>query len=149
VRRDVVILACAISAGIHAALTPAHAAEGAAMGVAFATSAAALAVLAIVLTGEVTPGALAAAAGVFGALLVGYALAVTTGLPILHPGREPLDGLAIFTKGVEIAGLLAAVDLLRRPHALPRPIPIGLTTLIAVFSALVALSLSGGHHVHG
>jgi hypothetical protein len=29
-----------------------------------------------------------------------------------------------------------------------RPIPLGLTLLIAVFSALVALALSGAHHAH-
>jgi xanthine/uracil permease len=147
-RRDLVIVACAISAGIHAALAPDHSAESAAMGAAFATSAAALAVLAVLLTIEVTAEALATTAGLFAALIVGYLLAVTTGLPVLHPDREPVDGIALFTKAVELAGLVAAVDLIRRRHV-SRPIPIGLTALIGTFSALVALSLSGAPHVHG
>ena len=147
-RRDLVIVACAISAGIHAALTPEHSAESATMGFAFATSAGALALLALLLTVDVTAEALAAAAALFAALIVGYLLAITTGLPVLHPDREPVEGVAVFTKGVELVGLLAAVDLLRRPH-LSRPIPIGLTALIGVFSALVALSLSGAPHTHG
>jgi energy-converting hydrogenase Eha subunit A len=148
VRRDVVILACAISAGIHAALTPEHAAEGTAMGVGFASSAAALAALALVLTADADALAVTAAAGLFATLIAGYFLAVTTGLPVLHPNREPVDDLALFTKGVEAAGLFAAADLLRRGHA-SRPLPIGLTALVGVFSALVALSVSGGHHAHG
>ena len=50
VRRDVVILACAISAGIHGALVPAHLDESAAAGWAFAVSTAILALLAFALT---------------------------------------------------------------------------------------------------
>jgi hypothetical protein len=120
-RRDLVILACAISAGIHAALTPAHAAESAAMGVAFATSAAALAALAVFLTADASSAALTAAAGLFAALIAGYVLAITTGLPVLHPDREPVEGVALFTKGVELVGLLAAADLLRHRHVLLGP----------------------------
>lgn len=142
------IVACAISAGIHAALAPEHSAESAAMGVAFVTSAAALAVLAVLLTVDATTEALAAAAGLFAALIVGYVLAITTGLPVLHPNQEPVEGIALFTKAVELAGLIAAVELIRRRHV-SRPIPIGLTALIGVFSALVALSLSGAPHAHG
>jgi hypothetical protein len=48
-------------------------------------------------------------------LLVSYALAVTTGLPVLHPETEPVDGLALATKAFELVGLLAAVSLLRLP----------------------------------
>ena len=37
-----------------------------------------------------------------------------------------------------------------KPHAI-RPIPLGLTALIAFFSALAALAVSNGHaaHAHG
>ena len=118
VQRDLVITACAVSAGIHAALVPAHLAESAAAGSAFAASAAVLAGLAVVLTRQPTPAALAVAAGTFAALLVAYALAVTTGLPVLHPEPEPVDGLALFTKAVELTGLAAATDLLRPRGAL-------------------------------
>jgi len=44
-------------------------------------------------------------------LLVGYALAVTSGMPVLMPEPEPIDGLALATKAVELVGLLAALAL--------------------------------------
>jgi hypothetical protein len=117
-RRDVVILACAVSAGIHGALAPAHFAEGAASGVGFVSSAVVLAVLAVALTLRPagTPP-LAGAAIVLAGLLGSYALATTTGVPLLHPHREPVDGLAVATKAFEAAGLVAAVSLLRRRSA--------------------------------
>ena len=50
--------------------------------------------------------------GVFLAgLLVAYAFAVTTGVPVLHPDTEPADGLGLATKAVELFGLLSAVRL--------------------------------------
>ena len=89
-----------------------------------------------------------------------YALAITTGLPVLHPDPEPVDGLALATKAIEAAGLLAAracsgdpdrrdpptternTDMNTRTY---RPLPLALTMLIALFSALVALAVAGGH----
>lgn len=107
--RDVVILACAVSAGIHAALVPGH-------GLAFVAATGLLAVGVLVLT--LRPAsllALAAAATVLAGLVGSYALAVTTGLPFLHPQPEPLDGLALATKAIEAVGLAAALLLLPRP----------------------------------
>ena len=112
------ILACAISAGIHGALVPAHLDESPAAGWAFAASTATLAVLAVALTRR--PAArppLVLAAATLGGLLGAYALAVTTGLPLLHPEPEPVEGLAVFTKTIELIGLLAAWSLLRREQA--------------------------------
>ena len=43
VKRDLVILACAVSAGVHGALVPEHFAEGAGPGVGFVIAAAVLA----------------------------------------------------------------------------------------------------------
>ena len=116
-RRDVVILACAISAGIHGALAPAHFAEGAGAGVGFVASTILLAALAVDLT--VRPASslpVAGAAIVFAGLLGSYALATTVGLPLLHPQPEPVDGLALATKAFEVVGLATAMNLLwRRP----------------------------------
>jgi hypothetical protein len=116
-RRDVVILACAVSAGIHGALAPAHFAEGTGAGLGFVASTILLAALAVVLT--VRPASslpLAGAAIVFAGLLGSYALATTVGLPFLHPHPEPVDGLALATKAFEVVGLVTAVNLLwRRP----------------------------------
>ena len=120
-RRDVVILACAVSAGIHGALAPAHFAEGKGAGLGFVVSTVLLAGLAVALT--VSPASrlpLAGAALVLAGLLGSYALATTTGLPVLHPHPEPVDGLALATKAFEVVGLATALDLLRHRHAVPQ-----------------------------
>ena len=106
------IVACAISAGIHAALVPEHLEEGAAAAGGFAVSAVLLAALAVAVTLSARPILLAGAVALFAGLIASYALAVTTGVPILHPQVEPVEGLAVFTKLVELDGLLAAADLL-------------------------------------
>ena len=114
-RTDVVILTCAISAGIHGALVREHFDEGAGPGVGFVVATILLAALAVALTRRPTQLVLASAALVFAGLLASYALAVTTGLPVLHPEREATDGLALFTKAIEATGLVAVASLLRRP----------------------------------
>jgi hypothetical protein len=121
-RGDIVILACAISAGIHGALIPGHFDEGTGAGVGFLAATIALAVLVVWLTRRpMSQPALAAAAAMFLGLLASYALAVTTGLPVLHPDPEPVDGLALVTKAIEAVALLAATSLLWRPVAITLP----------------------------
>jgi len=117
-RVDVVILTCAISAGIHGALVREHFDEGAGLGAGFVVATVLLAALAVALTRRPTQLVLASAALVFAGLLASYTLAVTTGLPVLHPERETVDGLALFTKAIEAIGLALVATLLRRP-ALP------------------------------
>jgi hypothetical protein len=117
-RADIVIIACAISAGIHGALVPSHFEEGTGAGLGFAAATVSLA--AVVLSLTRWPGnrpAVGAAAALLGGLLASYALAVTTGLPVLHPDPEPVDALALATKAIEIVGLLAATSLLWRSVA--------------------------------
>ena len=149
------ILACAISAGIHAALVPVHLEENAAAGGGFVAAAAALALLAVVVArhpGRIGP---AAAAVVFGGLIVSYVFATTTGVPVLQP--EPaVDGLALVTKAFELVGIVAAWRLVRRPAAagvrLARPIPLFLAAIVAVFSAFAGLAATrhhSGHAGHG
>ena len=115
--RDLLIVACAISAGIHAALVPEHLDEGTAVGLGFAVSAAVLVVLAVELTRRPTTAVLVGSALTLAGLLAAYAFAITTGVPVLHPDPEAVDGLALFTKAVEAAGLFAALDLLRSTGA--------------------------------
>jgi hypothetical protein len=128
--RDIVILACAISAGIHGALVPGHFHEGTGAGLGFVAATVLLAAVAVAIT--LRPAnvfALAGAAAVFAGLLAGYLFAVTTGLPLLHPQPEPIDGLALATKAIEAVGLLAAATLLWRPSvALTRLQPKGTLT---------------------
>lgn len=122
-RRDVVILACAISAGIHGALAPGHLDEGTVAGVGFVASTVLLAGIVLALT--VRPEArlpLAAAALVLAGLLGSYVLATTTGVPVLHPQPEPVDGLALATKAIEAVGLVTALGLLQRRPAVSRPL---------------------------
>jgi hypothetical protein len=124
-RGDIVILACAVSAGIHGALVPNHFDEGIGAGLGFTTATVALTALVVWLTRQpASAPALAAAAAVFTGLLASYALATTTGLPLLHPDPEPVDGLALATKAIEALGLVAASSLLWRHSAavtLPQP----------------------------
>jgi hypothetical protein len=115
---DVVILTCAISAGIHGALVPGHFDEGTGAGLGFVAATVALAGLVVWLTARPASAlALGAAAAVFLGLLASYALAVKSGLPLLHPEPEPVDGLALATKAIELVGLAAASSLLWRPSA--------------------------------
>lgn len=124
-RRDLLIVACAVSAGVHAALAPEHLREAPAEGAGFVTAAALLAVLVVVLTYRpASRVALVAAAVGFAGLLTTYALASTTGIPLLHPDVEPVDGLGLATKAVEILGLTLAAGLARglRPAPPRRPL---------------------------
>jgi hypothetical protein len=113
-RTDVVVLVCAVSAGIHAALTPEHFREAIPAGLGFASSVVALAVIAPELTRRPDSAFwLAVAAVVLVGLIVAYVLAVTTGVPVLMPEPEPVDGLALVTKAVEALGVLVAASALR------------------------------------
>ena len=114
-RTDCVILACAISAGVHGALIPDHFGEGAAAGLAFVVATLVLAGLAVVLTRRPTQLALIATIALFAGLIASYALVITAGMPVLHPEQEAVEGLPLFTKAIEATGLLLAASLLRRP----------------------------------
>ena len=147
-RRDGLIVCCAISAGVHAALVPEHLRERAVTGVGFAVATAALVVAGIGLTARPVSRAVTRfTIVVLLSLVVGYAIASTSGIPILHPEVDPLDAIGLLTKAVEVLGLGLAVRLPALTR--DRTIPVGLTGLIAVFSALVTLSLAGQHHMPG
>jgi hypothetical protein len=124
-RVDIVILTCAVSAGIHAALVPDHFGEGAGAGTGFVVATVLLALLAVILTRRPSQPALIATILVFAGLIASYALVLTTGLPVLHPDVEAIDGLALFTKAAEALGLIAAASLVRRPSLLTLPQPKG------------------------
>jgi hypothetical protein len=147
-KRDLVIVACAVSAGVHAALAPAHFQESFAEGAGFVAATVLLAAMVAALAFFPASRLVSiAVAFVFAGLLVSYVFAATTGIPLLHPDVEPVDGLAVDTTSVELFGLALAVDLGRRRVSGRVPLPaIALTVMVAVFSALVALALSTGHH---
>ena len=114
-RLDVLILGCAASAGIHGALVRDHFEEGTGAGLGFVAATVLLAVLAVVLTRKPTQPSLLATAAALAGLIAGYALVITTGFPVLHPEREAVDALALFTKAIEAVGLVFGASLLRRP----------------------------------
>ncbi len=114
-RGDVVVLACAVSAGIHGALVREHFEEGTGAGLGFLVATVLLAALAVALTRDPSPPVLLATAAVFAGLIAAYALVVATGFPVLHPEREAVDGLALVTKAVEAVGLVLALALIPRP----------------------------------
>src|SRR5262245_226910 len=113
-RHDLLVVACATSAGVHAALVPEHLQESAATGAGVIASAVLLAALVVALT--IRPGdrrVVASAGLTLVSLLVLYALATTSGVPVLQPEPEAVDGLALATKALELAGVLAAAALVR------------------------------------
>jgi hypothetical protein len=122
-KRDLLIVTCGVSAGIHGALVPEHLRESTAAGGGFIAATVLLVALVIALTlrSDPRPAAVAAALTLAG-LLVSYALVVWHGLPVLHPETEPVDALALATKAVEGAGLVLAASLvgcLRRSAHFP------------------------------
>jgi hypothetical protein len=112
-RRDVslVLAACAISAGTHAALVPSHLEHDPHLGLAFVVAVGVLLTLGVAVVLSPTARAAQAAALVFAALIASYAAATTVGLPVLSVEPEPVDGVALVTKLVETVGLVFALKL--------------------------------------
>ena len=121
-----VIIVCAISAGIHAALTPEHLGEGVGAGGGFLVATVMLAGLALALTRRTSLATALAAAVTLAGLLASYALAVTTGVPVLHPDVDPVEGVALFTKAVEGVGVACVTSLLWSRAAVLTPQPKGI-----------------------
>ena len=117
-RIDVLILVCAVSAGIHGALVPEHFDEGTGAGLGFVAATVLLAVLAVALTRAPAQLTLLATASVLAGLIASYALVITTGFPVLHPDVEAVDGLALFTKAIEVLGLVLAAVPLAQPKGI-------------------------------
>ena len=143
-KSEIVVLACAISAGVHGGLAPEHFSHSVATGVGFVAATVALVPITLLLARDPTsrPGLIAAAL-VLAGLLIAYVFAVTTGVPVLQPEPEPVEFVAVVTKVVELVGLVAALDPLR-----PQRVSLTVVAFVALFSAFVALELSGDH-AHG
>jgi hypothetical protein len=110
--RYLVALVAAGSAGVHAALVPEHLHESTALGVAFAVSAAALALVAVATRApRHDTRAPAAAAVVLLATATAYLLSRTTGLPGLITDPEEVDLLGVVTSSAEVVAAAAAVWL--------------------------------------
>lgn len=147
-RRDILALSCAVSAGIHAGLSPDHFQERFAAGAGFAVSALALAVLAVAVARRPDGILVDAAAVLLAGLIAAWGLAVTTGIPGLVPEPEPVDALALVTKAVEVVGLAVALSLRGTLVTRLRTVPVALVGLVIAFSAVAAIASSRGH-AHG
>ena len=117
-KRDLAVIAAAISAGVHAALVPEHLRESVVAGGGFVAATVLLGALVVWLTYRPASVRAAGLLGlVFAGLLVSWGAAVTSGVPVLMPDPEAIDGVAVATKLVEAAGLLLAFGLVRsEPH---------------------------------
>ena len=110
--RNVVLIACAASAGVHGGLVPAHLDENLWLGVAFAGGVGLLLAVTVSLARTGDPRRLGApAAAVLAALIVAYSLSRTVGLAPLEGHVEPIDAIGVLTQGVQAAGLVAALLL--------------------------------------
>jgi hypothetical protein len=109
---DVLVVAGAVSAGVHAGLAPEHLHEWLPLGASFVAAAAAAAagVVAVVLRpASVWPPRVLGA--LLAGLVVAYAATRLAALPPLDPDREPLDALGVCTSALEAAGFVAASRL--------------------------------------
>lgn len=115
---EVVVLVCAITAGVHAGLIPEHARGSTTLAASFA-AAALLATLVTVALRRFPRSAWPplAAGALLAGLIAAYALSRTAGLPLGEGEREPLDALGGATNAIEVAGLVAAVRMTRQPNA--------------------------------
>jgi hypothetical protein len=115
-RRRLLVIACAASAGIHAALVSAHAGESQALGGLFAVSALLLIAVALVIEHGGGRQAVAVTALLLAALLAIYVVSRFAPLwPLERP--EPVDAIGAVTKLFEAGGLMLAIGLLQTPRA--------------------------------
>ena len=119
---QLLVLALASSASVHAALAPSHAAESPALGAMFALSALALVGVALRIDRRPGPVAPAAAVLLLCSLLTPYAATRLVALPPLTHA-EPVDAVGAATKLVEAAALMLALRLLHSPAGRATALP--------------------------
>jgi hypothetical protein len=107
---DLVVFACAASAGIHAGLVPEHLREEPRLGIAFALAVVALLVsAAVVAVKSLDRGAAGLAAVALGGLVACYVASRTTGIPLLDPEPEAVDAVGVSAVAIQLAGLVFAL----------------------------------------
>jgi len=112
VTTNIVVFACAVSAGVHAGLVPEHLRTEPRLGIAFITAVALL--LAVGGTAAVRPWdrrVAAVAALLLAGLIAAYWATRSTGIPLLAPDAEAVDAIGVITTLVEAFGLVSAVAL--------------------------------------
>jgi plastocyanin len=139
VKRYLLLAALAFSAAVHAFLSPEHLREEPLLGALFVVGAAVEVVLVVLLVARPSRAAIAAATLSLGAMLVAYLPFVLLRLPGFPMTPEPLERVALLTKGVELAGLVVGMTLWARPVPLSQRLaPAAATVLIACVAAAAA-----------
>lgn len=117
--RNVLIVVCAVSAGVHAALAPAHVEESPVLGGGFVIAAGALVAVAFWLSTHprldvvVIDAAMVLLAG----LIIAYVVSRTAGLPVGGEGVERVDVTGAVTQVLQLVGLGAALAIRRAGHS--------------------------------
>src|SRR5262245_41129275 len=150
-RRYLLLAAVAFSAAVHGFLAPEHLREVPLLGVLFVVGAIVELALALLLAARPSRTAIAAATLSLGGMLVAYLPFVFLRLPGFPMTPEPLERVALLTKGVELAGLMVGMTLWVRPVPLSRRLaPAVGTILVACIAAAAAappsLADSAGEH---
>jgi apolipoprotein N-acyltransferase len=113
------VFTCAASAGAHAGLVPAHLDGEPQLGAAFLSAVVLLVAAAIALAAHPEDRRISSAAGLLLAcLMLAYLASRTTGIPVLDPDPEALEGVGIATNAIQALGVLVALWLI---HPLSRP----------------------------
>ena len=138
-RRELLLGAVAVSAGVHGGLIPGHVGESRLLGAAFAAAVVSLAATAVGLwrrPESVWPAR--AAAVVFAGAIGAY---------VVTRAAEPVDALGVVTKLVEAVGLVLALTLPQGLRGGPR-IP-GIAWLYVLLAAGGLLAAAHAHSAHG
>jgi hypothetical protein len=145
-RRSIVLVALAAAAGaIHLAMAPAHGAESAAHGVAFALAGWAQLALAGALLARPSRTLVALGAVLSGAFLVAWVVSRTVGLPVL--GEEEVGLVDALCAGLELAFVLAGVAILaERWSGTASPALAAVAAIGAMTVSSAALASPAGEH---
>jgi plastocyanin len=138
-KRYLLLAALAFSAAVHGFLAPEHLREEPLLGVLFVVGAIVELALAVLLAARPSRAAIAATTLALAGMLVAYIPFVLFRVPGFPMTPEPLERVALLTKGVELAGLAVGMTLWARPALLPRRLaPAAATILVACVAAAMA-----------
>jgi plastocyanin len=138
-KRYLLLGAVAFSAAVHGFLAPEHLHEEPLLGVLFVLGAVVELALAVLLAARPSRAAIAATTLALAAMLVAYIPFLLFRLPGFPMTPEPLERVALLTKGVELAGLAVGMTLWARAVPLPRRLaPAAATVLVACVAAAMA-----------